>query len=59
MSFFRSIVLLVSVVLCVAFALFTGHGLARHESGPVIWGLVLLALGAGLIFVQARLGRRA
>jgi hypothetical protein len=58
MTFIRSIVLLASVVLCVAFALFTGHGLATHELAPVLWGALLLALGAGLIFAQARLGRR-
>lgn len=59
MSFTRSIVLLASVVLCVAFALFTGHGLARHETMPIIWGVVLLALGAALVFAQARFGRKA
>ena len=59
MTFFRSIVLLASVVLCVAFALFTGHGLARHELMPIVWGVVFLAIGAGLIFLQARVGRRA
>jgi len=59
MSLFRSIVLLASVVLCVAFALFAGHGLAEHELRPVLWGLVLLALGVALIFAQTRLGRRA
>jgi hypothetical protein len=59
MSFTRSIVLLASVLLCVAFALFTGHGLARHDVTPIIWGVVLLAFAAGLIFAQVRFGRKA
>jgi hypothetical protein len=59
MSFTRSIVLLASVVLCVAFAIFTGHGLARGEVVPIVWGVVLLVLGAVLVFAQARFGRRA
>jgi ABC-type glycerol-3-phosphate transport system permease component len=59
MTFFRSIVLLASAVLCVAFALFAGYGLARHEALPVVVGVVLLALGAALVFAQARPGRQA
>ena len=59
MTYFRSIVLLASVVLCVAFALFTGHGLATHDLTPIVWGVAFLAVGAGMIFLQARLGRKA
>jgi hypothetical protein len=59
MSFPRSIVLLASVVLCVAFVLFTGYGLASHHTAPILWGLVLLGLGIGLVFAQLRLGRKA
>ena len=59
MSFIRSIVLLASVVLMVAFAYFAGYGLARHESMPILWGVVLLAAGAGLVFLQTRIGRKA
>jgi hypothetical protein len=58
MSFPRSVVLLASVVLCVAFVLFTGYGLASHHTGPILWGLGLLVLGATLVFAQVRAGRR-
>jgi len=59
MTFPRSIVLLASVVLCVAFVLLTGYGLARHELRPVLWGLALLVAGAAVVFAQVRSGRRA
>ena len=59
MSFFRSIVLLASVILLVAFAYFVGHGLALHRTMPILWGFVLLAAGAGLVFLQTRIGRKA
>jgi hypothetical protein len=54
MTFFRSVVLLVSVALCIAFAYFFGHGLAVHEFRPMIYAAGFLLLGAGLIALLAR-----
>ena len=54
MNFFRSIVLLASVVLCVAFAYFFGHGLALHETRPMMYGFGLLLLGVALIWLLSR-----
>jgi hypothetical protein len=54
MSVFRSIVLLASVALAVAFALFVGHGIAVHHMTPVIWGVAFLAAAAVLVFLQTR-----
>lgn len=59
MSFLRSIVLLTSVVLLVAFAYFTGYGLATHHTMPIVYGVVLLAAGAALVFLQTRIGKKA
>ena len=59
MSFFRSIVLLASVILMVAFAYFVGYGIATHHTMPMIWGVVLLIAGAALVFLQVRVGRKA
>ena len=58
MSFFRSIVLLLSVVLVVAFAYFAGHGLAAHSTTPIVIGFVLLLLGGALGYAQVRMARR-
>jgi hypothetical protein len=57
MSFFRSIVLLTSVVLFVAFAYFAGFGLARHSTTPILVGVAFLLLGAALVYAQVRVGR--
>ncbi|HSJ15469.1 MAG TPA: hypothetical protein VK939_13690 [Longimicrobiales bacterium] len=57
MSFFRSIVLLLSVVLFIAFAYFAGHGLAVHSVSAILTGFVFLALGAVLVYAQLRVGR--
>lgn len=54
MTFFRSIVLLASVGLCIAFAYFFGHGLAVHETRPMIYALGFLLLGVALIALLAR-----
>lgn len=59
MTFFRSIVMLASVILLVAFAYFVGYGLALHRTMPMVWGVVLLAAGVGLVFLQTRIGRKA
>jgi hypothetical protein len=57
MSFFRSIVLLTSVLLFVAFAYFAGHGLARHDTRPIVFGFSFLLIGIALIYAQVRVGR--
>jgi hypothetical protein len=54
MTFFRSIVVLASVVLCIAFAYFFGHGLAVHEGRPMIYGFGFLLLGVALIALLTR-----
>jgi hypothetical protein len=54
MTFFRSILLLVSVVLCIAFAYFLGHGLALHQTRPMFYALGFLLLGVALIALLAR-----
>jgi hypothetical protein len=54
MGFFRSVITLAAVVLCVAFAYFFGHGLAAHHTKPLIFGAVLLALGGALIALLSR-----
>jgi hypothetical protein len=60
MSFFRSIVLLASVALAVAFALFVGHGIAVRHMMPILWGLAFLAAAIVLVFLQIRAdGKRA
>ena len=60
MSFFRSIVMLVSVALAIAFALFVGHGLAVHSTTPMMWGVLFLAAAAALVFLQYRFdGKRS
>jgi hypothetical protein len=54
MTFFRSILLLASVVLCILFAYFFGHGLALHQLRPIIYSLGFLLLGIALIALLAR-----
>ncbi len=54
MSVLRSIVLLASVSLAVAFALFVGHAIAVKHVTPAIWGVAFLAAAAVLIFLQTR-----
>ena len=58
MTFFRSIVLLVGVCLCISFAYFLGHGLSTHHTGPMIYGTGLLLLGAAILSFLARGGAR-
>lgn len=55
MTFLRSIAVLVGVCLCIAFAFFFGHALAVHSFRPILYGAVLLLVGAGVL---ALLGRR-
>jgi ABC-type uncharacterized transport system permease subunit len=54
MRFFRSILLLTGVTLCVLFAYFFGHALSTHEIRPVIIGTGLLVLGAGILAALSR-----
>ena len=54
MTFFRSIVVLASVALCIAFAYFFGHGLAVHQVRPMIYGFGFLLLGVALIALLTR-----
>jgi ABC-type uncharacterized transport system permease subunit len=54
MGFFRSILLLTGVTLCVLFAYFFGHALSAHETRPVIIGVGLLVVGAGILAVLSR-----
>ena len=49
MSFMRSIVVMIAVCLCIAFAYFVGHGLALHRTRPMIMGAGLLLAGAAII----------
>ena len=58
MSFFRSIVLIASVVLAVAFALFFGYGLSTGHTMPFILGAAFLAASVALVFLQSRGDRR-
>jgi len=49
MGFFRSIMLLTGATLCVLFAYFIGHALSAHETRPVVIGVGLLVVGAGIL----------
>lgn len=54
MSLLRSIVMLVTVALAVAFAVFVGHGIAVHKTMPIVWGCGFLAAALVLAFLQTR-----
>ncbi|MBR9990129.1 MAG: hypothetical protein KFH98_10255 [Gemmatimonadetes bacterium] len=49
MGFIRSIILLIGVCLCLAFAFFFGHALSTHETSTFVWGTVLLLAGAAVL----------
>lgn len=49
MSFFRSIVLLTGVCLCIAFAYFVGHGLSTGQAAHMLYGAGLLLAGAAIL----------
>ena len=49
MTFFRSILLMAGVCLCISFAYFLGHGLSTHHTQPIIYGAGLLLLGAAIL----------
>lgn len=46
--------MLVTIVLAVAFAVFVGHGIARHTVMPIIWGCGFLAAALVLAYLQTR-----
>jgi uncharacterized membrane protein HdeD (DUF308 family) len=54
MSFFRSIVLLAGVCLCIAFAYFVGHGLSTGHAAPLLYGTALLLAGAAVLAALSR-----
>lgn len=54
MTVIRSFVILIAVCLCIAFAYFVGHGLALHETRPMIIGAGLLLAGAAIIAAMSR-----
>jgi hypothetical protein len=58
MTFLRSILVLTAVCLCIAFAYFFGHALAVHSVRPILYGAVLLLIGAGMLFLLGRRGER-
>jgi hypothetical protein len=49
MSFFRSLVLLTGVCLCVAVAYFVGHGISTGHAAPMLYGVGLLLAGAAIL----------
>lgn len=54
MTVLRSFAVLTAVCLCVAFSYFFGHALAVHSTRPILYGLVLLLAGAGMIYFMGR-----
>ena len=54
MSVIRSFIVLIAVCLCIAFAYFVGHGLALHETRPMLIGTGLLLAGAAIIAALSR-----
>ena len=52
MSFIGSIMTLLSVLLFVAMPYGIGHGLALHQTQPIIIGVVLGVIGAVLFYLQ-------
>jgi uncharacterized membrane protein HdeD (DUF308 family) len=54
MGFFRSIVLLIGVCLCIAFAFFVGHGLSTGQAAPMLYGTALLLAGAAVLAALSR-----
>ena len=54
MGFLRSIVLLIGVCLCIAFAFFVGHGLSTGHTAPMLYGTGLLLAGAAVLAALSR-----
>ncbi|MEX0906737.1 MAG: hypothetical protein WD054_00295 [Gemmatimonadota bacterium] len=49
MGFFRSILTLMAVCMCIAFAYAVGHGLSAHSNKAFIIGFALLLGGAAML----------
>ncbi len=47
----RSVVLLAGVIAAILCPVFIGHAFSTHESGPVVWGLIMAGVGAILLAV--------
>ena len=58
MSVLRSIVMLATVALAVAFALFVGHAISTREVMPVVWGIGFLVAAIVLAVMQTRTGSK-
>lgn len=57
MNFLGSLLLLLSICLFVAMPYGVGHGLALHQNGPIIMGVIAGVLGIGLFFLQKKIDR--
>jgi hypothetical protein len=57
MSFFGSILLLLSVCLFIALPYGVGHGLAAHNTNAILIGIVAGIVGIALFFLQKRFTR--
>ena len=57
MSFFGSIILLLSVVFFVALPYGVGHGLAAHDTTAIIIGVICGIIGIALFMVQKMFAR--
>ncbi|MCI0434660.1 MAG: hypothetical protein L0271_13620 [Gemmatimonadetes bacterium] len=58
MTLMRTAMLLAGVVSSVQFPILVGHALSRHESGPLVTGVVLLGVGIILVAIAIRLPDR-
>ena len=54
MGFFRSIISLAAICLCITFVYFFGHALSTGEMKPIMYGLPLLVVGSVLIALLSR-----
>jgi len=58
MSFGRSILTLLAAAVAIGFPYFLGHGLALHETLPMLIGAGLLLVSVVLVFLLSRGGAR-
>ena len=54
MTFFRSLLILVTCVLLIGVPYSLGHALSNHHTTPVIVGIACLVLAVGLSFALTR-----
>ncbi|MEX0892156.1 MAG: hypothetical protein WEB88_08290 [Gemmatimonadota bacterium] len=59
MSFGRSILTLLAAAVAIGFPYFLGHGLALHETTPMLIGAGFLLVSVVLFFLLSRFGREA